>query len=59
MSESSLPLTAKRRHFVDDYLIHGNATRAAIAAGYSAASAGSIGSELLTMPNVRAAIAAE
>ena len=56
MSESSLPLTARRRHFVDAYLVHGNATRAAIAAGYSAASAASIGSELLTMPNVRAAI---
>src|SRR5687767_9248833 len=58
MSESSRPLTAKRKLFVDHYLIHGNATQAAIAAGYSKASAASIGSELLAMPNVRAAIEA-
>src|SRR5688572_32471951 len=58
MSESQRPLTQKRRRFVADYLIHGNASRAARAAGYSAASAASIGSELLTMPNVRAAIEA-
>ena len=58
MSESARPLTAKRLRFVEEYLIDANASRAARAAGYSAASAASIGSELLAMPNVRAAIEA-
>lgn len=56
-----MALTFKRRRFVLAYLgTHiGNATQAAIAAGYSERSARSIGSRLLTFPDVRAAIAAE
>lgn len=49
--------TDKQELFIHEYLLDGNATRAAIAAGYSKDSARSIGSELLTNPNVSAAIA--
>jgi hypothetical protein len=45
MSAARLPLTEKRRRFVEEYLIHCNASRAARAAGYSDASAASIGSD--------------
>lgn len=45
-------LTDKQRAFVLEYLKDKNATRAAIAAGYSAKSAYSIGSELLRKPEV-------
>jgi hypothetical protein len=58
MSESQRPLTARRRRFVLAYLRGGNATKAAIAAGYSPRSAASIASELRRMPNVKAAIEA-
>ena len=51
-------LTTKQRVFVAEYLANGfNATRAAIAAGYSKESARSIACESLTKPNVAAAIA--
>lgn len=50
-------LTAKQERFVAEYLVDGNATRAAIAAGYSERTGARIGSELLTKPDVRAAIA--
>jgi phage terminase small subunit len=56
MPQTLRPLTDRRRSFVEQYLVDFNATRAAIAAGYSPASAASIGSELLAMPNVAAAI---
>jgi phage terminase small subunit len=49
-------LTAKRRAFVDEYLIDFNATQAAKRAGYGAKSAGTIGSRLLHMPAVKAAL---
>lgn len=50
-------LTDKRQRFVEEYFACGfNATRAARAAGYSEASIRSIASELLTFPDVRAAI---
>jgi phage terminase small subunit len=49
-------LTAKQRLFVAEYLIDGNATRAAVAAGYSEETARSIGSENLTKPAVAAEI---
>lgn len=49
-------LTEKQKRFCDEYLIDLNATRAAIAAGYSENSAKVIGSENLTKPNVKAYI---
>lgn len=49
-------MTAKQRCFIDEYLIDLNATQAAIRAGYSGESAGSIGSELLQKPEIRARI---
>lgn len=52
-------LNKKQRDFVDHYITHWNATKAAIDAGYSEKSARSIASENLTKPNIRAAIEAE
>ena len=49
-------LTKKNEAFCDKYLIDLNATQAAIRAGYSVESAGSIGSELLQKPEIRARI---
>lgn len=49
-------LTKKNEVFCDEYLIDLNATQAAIRAGYSPESAGSIGSELLKKPEIRARI---
>lgn len=51
-------MTPKRQKFVAEYLIHGNATKAATNAGYSARSASSIGEELLRFPEVSAAVKA-
>jgi phage terminase small subunit len=50
-------LTDKQELFVHEYLLDGNATRAAKSAGYSEESAYSIGSELLRNPEVSDAIA--
>ena len=47
-------LTKKNEVFCEEYLIDLNATQAAIRAGYSVDSAGSIGSELLKKPEIRA-----
>lgn len=49
-------LTAKQDRFVSEYLVDGNASRSAIAAGYSERTAARIGSELLTNPKVKAAL---
>ncbi len=49
-------LTLKQEMFVKEYLIDLNATKAAVRAGYSAHTAGSIGEELLKKPHVRAAV---
>lgn len=49
-------LTKKNEVFCKEYLIDLNATQAAIRAGYSVESAGSIGSELLKKPEIRARI---
>ena len=43
-----MPLNARQQRFIAEYLIDGNATRAAIAAGYSKKTARSIGQRLLT-----------
>jgi phage terminase small subunit len=49
-------LTAKQKRFVEEYLLDLNATQAAIRAGYSTDSAGSIGSEIMQKPEIRACI---
>lgn len=51
-----MALTDKQRLFVAEYLIDCNATRAAIAAGYSEETARAIGSENLTKPDIAAEI---
>lgn len=51
-----IKLTAKQQLFIDNYLIHFNATKAAIQAGYSEKTAYSIGSELLKKPELSALI---
>ena len=50
------PLRPKQRRFVEEYLIDLNATQAAIRAGYSPRTARSVASELLTNPNISAAV---
>jgi phage terminase small subunit len=52
-------LTKKQELFVKEYIIDFNATRAAIAAGYSEDSAYSIGSENLYKPEIQEAIQKE
>ena len=47
-----MALTGKQQAFVDEYLKTRNATQAAIAAGYSAKTAYSIGSENLKKPEI-------
>ncbi|MBE8117692.1 terminase small subunit [Limosilactobacillus fermentum] len=49
-------LTLKQQRFVDEYIISGNATQAAIKAGYSKRSAYSVGQENLRKPVIKAAI---
>lgn len=49
-------LTARQQRFVDAY--DGNATQAAIAAGYSAKNARNTGARMLTKANIRAALRA-
>ena len=48
-----MKLTEKQRRFSDEYIISGNATQAAISAGYSKRTAKSVGSENLTKPDIR------
>jgi phage terminase small subunit len=52
-----MALTVKQQRFVEEYLVDLNATQAAIRSGYSAKTAGSIGQENLTKPEIAAAIA--
>ena len=49
-------LTARQKKFCDEYLISGNATDAAIKAGYSPKTAKQTGSENLAKPDLRAYI---
>lgn len=46
-------LTIKQERFIAEYIVDGNATRAAITAGYSERTAARIGSELLTKPTIK------
>lgn len=49
-------LTQLQFMFIERFLIHGNATKAAIEAGYSEDSAASIGAENLRKPEIRQSI---
>lgn len=49
-------LTDRQKRFVEEYMIDLNATQAAIRAGYSAKTAGSIGEENLRKPEIESAI---
>lgn len=51
-------LSSKQKLFVDEYLACGNATKAAIKAGYSPKTAKSIGAENLTKPYIKSSIEA-
>lgn len=53
-----MSLRPKQQRFVDEYLIDLNATQAAIRAGYSPKTAGSIGEENLKKPAIATAISA-
>jgi phage terminase small subunit len=58
MPEEQKPLTARQQRFVDEYMVDGNARRAAAAAGYSPASAKGLGYQQLQVPAVKAEIEA-
>ncbi|WP_404475716.1 terminase small subunit [Staphylococcus pseudoxylosus] len=47
-----MKLTVKQQKFADEYIISGNATEAAINAGYSKKTARSVGAENLTKPYI-------
>lgn len=49
-------MTKKQKRFVEEYLIDLNATQAAIRAGYSSDTAGSIGAENLKKPEIKSKI---
>jgi len=54
--ESAVNLTGKQKRFCEEYIFDFNATRAAKVAGYSEATAYSIGSENLSKPEIQAYI---
>ena len=56
--KQSSGLNPKQQRFVDEYLVDLNASQAAIRAGYSVKTARAIGCELLTKPDISAAVAA-
>jgi phage terminase small subunit len=58
MERPDMRLTARREKFVAHYLVSGNGTRSAIAAGYSPRTARAIASELLGNPAIQAALEA-
>lgn len=56
MSSITKGLTQKQRRFIDEYIISGNATQAAIKAGYSKKTAAVTATENLRKPNIKAEI---
>ena len=56
MSNITQKLTQKQQRFVDEYIISGNATQAAIKAWYSKKTAAVTATENLRKPNIKAAI---
>lgn len=53
MSEKKNKLTAKQKRFCEEYMVDGNATQAAIRAGYSFKTARTIGAENLAKPAIK------
>ena len=53
---AAVALTHKQKRFADEYIVSLNATQAAIKAGYSKRTAGTIGSENMQKPEIRAYI---
>lgn len=53
MPRTTEAASLKERRFVDEYLVDGNATRSAIAAGYAQKQAAKTGSEMLRKPRIR------
>lgn len=51
-----LRLTVRQARFVEEYLVDGNGTQAAIRAGYSEKSASQLGTKALRMPHVQTAL---
>ncbi|MGN1031660.1 MAG: terminase small subunit [Butyricicoccaceae bacterium] len=49
-------MTEKQKRFADEYLVDSNATQAAVRAGYSKKTAGSIGQENLKKPEIKSYI---
>ena len=56
VSSITKKLTLKQKRFVDEYIISGNATQAAIKAGYSKKTANRIATENLSKPVIKTAI---
>ncbi len=56
MADAAPKLTAKQALFVEEYVVDLNATQAAIRAGYSEKTAGAVGHENLTKPEIQSAI---
>lgn len=56
VSSITKKLTLKHQRFVDEYIISGNATQAAIKAGYSKKTANRIATENLSKPVIKTAI---
>jgi len=56
MRNSIHTLTPKQLRWIDEYLVDGNATAAAIRAGYSERSARSIAHENMTKPDIQAVL---
>lgn len=56
VSSITKKLTLKQQRFVDEYIISGNATQAAIKAGYSKKTANRIATENLSKPVIKTAI---
>lgn len=52
-----MAISPKQRHFIREYVVDMNATRAAIAAGYSEKTARAQGSALLTKVDIQQAVA--
>jgi hypothetical protein len=52
-------INAQQQQFINEYLTQGNATKAAIAVGYSAKTAQAQGSRLLKQPSIKLAIQAQ
>ncbi|MCC4518433.1 terminase small subunit [Limosilactobacillus reuteri] len=56
MSSITQKLTQKQQRFVDEYIISGNATQAAIKAGYAKKAAYRTGADNLKKPQIKSAI---